>query len=127
MPNVPTSEHTQTHATTKAEPHEPTQLQDQVPAFETEIAKQIIERELGRPADQVFQGLTKPIAAASLGQVYRARLASGENKGLEVAVKVQRPDILERVALDMHLIRSRALSCPFAACLLACCRLGLVF
>jgi hypothetical protein len=94
--------HTHTHKHTYVH----MQLQDQVPAFPTDIAQKIIERELGQPADRVFQDLTKPIAAASLGQVYRARLASGENKGMEVAVKVQRPDIMECVALDMHLIRS---------------------
>ena len=44
---------------------------------------------------------TKPIAAASLGQVYKGKLDDGR----EVAVKVQRPDMIRRIALDMHLIR----------------------
>lgn len=87
------------------------QLQDKVPAFDTEIALRTIEEEFGKPAASLFDGIQgmKPIAAASLGQVFKAKIASGPNKGTSVAVKIQRPDILERVALDMHLIR---LACP---------------
>lgn len=82
-----------------------TQLQDKVPAVPTAVAKQIIEAELGRPADEVFSGIEgSPIAAASLGQVYRARLRTDPEQ--EVAVKVQRPDMIKQVALDMHVLRS---------------------
>jgi len=82
-----------------------TQLQDKVPAVPTAIAKKIIEEELGVPCDSVFKGLTgDPVAAASLGQVYRARLVSDPD--VEVAVKVQRPNMLQSVALDMHVLRS---------------------
>jgi aarF domain-containing kinase len=79
-------------------------LQDQVPAFSTPIAKEIMEREWGRPISEIIVGdLTeRPVAAASLGQVYKATLQS---TGAEVAIKVQRPDILEKIALDMHLLR----------------------
>ena len=46
-----------------------------------------------------------PVAAASLGQVYRARLKSD---GREVAIKVQRPNIMNQIALDMHFLREIA-------------------
>jgi predicted unusual protein kinase regulating ubiquinone biosynthesis (AarF/ABC1/UbiB family) len=46
-----------------------------------------------------------PVAAASLGQVYKAKLRS---TGDDVAVKVQRPGVLKQIALDMHLIRQAA-------------------
>ena len=65
-------------------------LQDQVPAFSTAEAFARIEAELGRPLHEAYPEIdNEPIASASLGQVYRARLATGE----EVAVKVQRPDL----------------------------------
>ncbi len=57
---------------------------------------QVIQDELGAPWYQVFAELTpEPIAAASLGQVYRGRLKTGE----DVAVKVQRPGVLETVTI----------------------------
>lgn len=82
-----------------------TSLQDQVPPFSTEMSRQIIEDELGRPVDEIFSEFTGPVAAASLGQVFRARLRDG---GKEVAVKVQRPNIMNQIALDMHLLREFA-------------------
>jgi predicted unusual protein kinase regulating ubiquinone biosynthesis (AarF/ABC1/UbiB family) len=74
------------------------------PAFDTAIAQQIIEEERDKPISAVLEGelSTKPIAAASLGQVYKAKLRSN---GQDVAIKVQRPDIMEKIALDMHLLR----------------------
>ena len=65
-------------------------LQDQVPAFSTAEAFARIESELGRSLQECYAEIdSEPVASASLGQVYRARLSSGE----EVAVKVQRPDL----------------------------------
>lgn len=52
----------------------------------------------GRPADEVFSYISpRPVAAASLGQVYRAKLRPQFSGGGEVAIKVQRPDVLEQV------------------------------
>lgn len=81
-------------------------LQDQVPAFDTQVARQTLELEWGQPVENILEQLpSEPVAAASLGQVYRAKL---KTSGQEVAVKVQRPNINERVALDMHLLREVA-------------------
>ncbi|KAL6760462.1 ABC1 family-domain-containing protein [Haematococcus lacustris] len=78
-------------------------LQDRLPPFPTEIARAVIEEELGRPLPDMFISFTnQPVAAASLGQVYKAVLAS---TGEEVAVKVQRPGIGESIAVDMLLLR----------------------
>ncbi|OUL20107.1 hypothetical protein BV378_30365 [Nostoc sp. RF31YmG] len=77
-------------------------LQDQLPAFDNVLAYQIIETELDRPVREVFTELSpKPVAAASLGQVYRGRLLSGE----EVAVKVQRPNLRPILTRDLYLLR----------------------
>jgi predicted unusual protein kinase regulating ubiquinone biosynthesis (AarF/ABC1/UbiB family) len=77
-------------------------LQDRVPPFPRAAAFATIERELGRPVAELFASIDdEPIASASLGQVYRARLADGR----EVAVKVQRPDLERRIALDLAALR----------------------
>lgn len=77
-------------------------LQDQLPAFDHNLAQNIIETELERSIDEIFSELSpKPVAAASLGQVYRARLISGE----EVAVKVQRPNLRPVITRDLYLMR----------------------
>jgi len=83
-------------------------LQDKVPSFPTSQAREIIKSELGRSADEIFVGLSfdsQVVAAASLGQVYKATLRSTNS---QVAVKIQRPSIIENVALDLHIIRSAA-------------------
>ncbi len=80
-------------------------LQDNVPAFPNEVAMQIIERELGKPIDALFAEIEpEPIAAASLGQVYRGRLFSGET----VAIKVQRPDLEKTINFDIAVLRQIA-------------------
>jgi predicted unusual protein kinase regulating ubiquinone biosynthesis (AarF/ABC1/UbiB family) len=80
-------------------------LQDNVPPFSNEQAMALIELELKRPAGELFREISaEPVASASLGQVYRAALPSGE----DVAVKVQRPHLAERVALDLDLLRQVA-------------------
>eukprot|EP01018_Ginkgo_biloba_P038096 Gb_35512 [translate_table: standard] len=77
------------------------ELQDQVPPFESETAISIVEKELGRPVDQIFERFDyDPIAAASLGQVHRAKL-----RGQEVVVKVQRPGLKELFDIDLKNLR----------------------
>ena len=82
-----------------------TQLQDQLPAFPNEIAYRFIQEELGASPKEIYAELSPdPIAAASLGQVYRGKLKTGE----EVAVKVQRPDLRERITIDLYILRRLA-------------------
>ncbi|MBW4565767.1 MAG: AarF/ABC1/UbiB kinase family protein [Mojavia pulchra JT2-VF2] len=82
-----------------------TRLQDQLPPFPNEIAYQFIEEELGAPPAEIYTELSaEPIAAASLGQVYKGKLKTGE----EVAVKVQRPDLKERITIDLYILRRLA-------------------
>ena len=77
-------------------------LQDQLPPFDNDLAYQIIETELDRSIGEIFLELSlRPVAAASLGQVYRGRLLSGE----EVAVKVQRPNLRPLLTKDLYLMR----------------------
>ncbi|OVA14177.1 Protein kinase domain [Macleaya cordata] len=82
-------------------------LCDKVPSFPDDLAMSLIEEELGQPWQNIYSGLTSsPIAAASLGQVYKGRLK--ENGDL-VAVKVQRPFVLETVTIDLFIIRNLGL------------------
>ena len=77
-------------------------LQDSVPPFPNEEAMATIERELGAPVGQLYAWIEpQPVAAASLGQVYRARLRTGE----VVAVKVQRPRLEEIINFDLAVLR----------------------
>jgi len=79
-----------------------TQLQDNLPPFPHAIALATIEQELGGPADQLFEHFPgHPVAAASLGQVYKAQLADGH----WVAVKVQRPNLPYLLRRDLVIIR----------------------
>ncbi|MEM9923585.1 MAG: AarF/ABC1/UbiB kinase family protein [Cyanobacteria bacterium P01_D01_bin.50] len=77
-------------------------LQDQLPPFDNAIALRLIKSELGHSIKEIFSEISPtPVAAASLGQVYRARLLTGE----EVAVKVQRPNLRPILSLDLYLMR----------------------
>ncbi|CAN6229750.1 unnamed protein product [Urochloa humidicola] len=78
-------------------------LQDRIAPFSTEVAFNIIEKELGLPLDMIFSEISpEPVAAASLGQVYQARLRSN---GKVVAVKVQRPGVQAAISLDIYILR----------------------
>jgi predicted unusual protein kinase regulating ubiquinone biosynthesis (AarF/ABC1/UbiB family) len=80
-------------------------LQDELPPFDNATAFALIEAQIGQPIEQIFREIgPEPVAAASLGQVYQAYLHTGE----KVAVKVQRPDLIGRISLDMYIIRSLA-------------------
>jgi predicted unusual protein kinase regulating ubiquinone biosynthesis (AarF/ABC1/UbiB family) len=80
-------------------------LQDSVVPFETDVAIDIIEKELGGPLGAFFSTISEePVAAASLAQVYKAQLDDGRS----VAVKVQRPQILEQVSKDLYVLRRAA-------------------
>ncbi len=78
-----------------------TQLQDRVPEFNSQEAIRVIETELGQPLDNLFASFSvSPLACASLGQVHRAQLLSGE----EVVIKVQRPNLERLFNLDFELL-----------------------
>lgn len=80
-------------------------LQDNVPSFPFQDAKAIIEREFDRPLGELYDDFEEtPVAAASLAQVHRARMKTGE----EVAVKVQRPGIEEVIDADIRVLRRLA-------------------
>lgn len=80
-------------------------LQDRVPPFPTGTAKAILQDQLGGEAFGRLQPLSSdPVASASIGQVYRGLLQT-DNGQTEVAIKVQRPNVLAEIALDLYLVR----------------------
>ena len=80
-------------------------LQDQVEPFSFEEVDRIVSEELGMRLSRAFAHFdARPVAAASLGQVHRARLRSGRS----VAVKVQRPGIREQVLKDLEFLQGMA-------------------
>ncbi len=79
-----------------------TNLQDNLPSFSHPEALVIIEKELGSPVNDIFEYFPNaPIASASLGQVYKARL----RENYWVAVKVQRPNLIYNIRRDIVIIR----------------------
>ncbi len=73
-------------------------LQDKLPPFPVDVARIEVANELGRPVDEMFSDFSEPVAAASIAQVHKARLA---DSGEEVAVKVLRPGIERAFARDV--------------------------
>ena len=81
-------------------------LQDSIPAVPTPQITAVIESEFHRPLPELFAWFDEaPIAAASLGQVHRARLRNDAEETAEVAVKVLRPGIEDLVATDLGILR----------------------
>jgi len=81
------------------------ELQDQLPGFDGDKAMELIEEDLGSKVDEIFLEIDKkPISAASLGQVHKAKLKNEE----VVAVKVQRPGLREQITLDLYIGRNIA-------------------
>jgi len=80
-------------------------LQDDVPPFSQEEAIELIEKELGKPVNELFSKFSSvPIASASIAQVHRATTQEGE----EVAVKLQRPDIRRIIDTDLEIMNQLA-------------------
>lgn len=80
-------------------------LQDRVPAFSYEKAESIIKEDLGKSVQDLYSSFDPiPMAAASLGQVHRAQLHSGE----EVVVKVQRPGLRQLFTIDLEILKGIA-------------------
>lgn len=76
-------------------------LQDQVDPFDTAEARRIVEQELGAPVGECYAHMEDaPFASGSIGQVYRA----STHDGVDVVVKVKRPDIDQIVRLDLHIL-----------------------
>ena len=82
-------------------------LQDAMPPFPTSDARSIIQEDLGAAGEQILSAMPEqPVAAASIGQVYRVELPDGRL----VAVKVQRPAVPRQVEQDAELARGAALA-----------------
>jgi predicted unusual protein kinase regulating ubiquinone biosynthesis (AarF/ABC1/UbiB family) len=85
-------------------------LQDRVPPFPSSRARELLVEELGDLGMEKIKEISieEPVAAASIGQVYRGRAQLADGKEREVAIKVQRPDVLSEIALDLHIVREFA-------------------
>lgn len=76
-------------------------LRDDTPAVPFEEIKEVIEKELGKPIDEIYKTIdTKPIGSASIGQVYKAKLLNGD----DVALKVQKPHIHRLIESDLTIM-----------------------
>jgi len=80
-------------------------LQDKVPPVDSESIRKVIEEEFGRPCEAIFDYFEdEPLAAASIGQVHRARLKTGE----KVVLKVQKPYVESQVEEDLAILEELA-------------------
>src|SRR5699024_938006 len=85
-------------------------LQDQVPSYPPEEAKTVIEQELDMKPEILFESFHEnPLGSASIGQVHYAGIKSGETG----AVKVQRPDIEDRIKTDLEILKQLAVVAEF--------------
>ena len=84
-------------------------LQDRVPPFPAAVAVAIIERQLGKPLEQLFISFEQqPVASASIAQVHFAVIQGRDGKPRDVAVKVLRPGMLQAIEKDLRLMRLMA-------------------
>lgn len=80
-------------------------LQDAVPGFEYHELKAMVEKDLGGNISEIFASFDeKPLASASIAQVHKARLHTGE----DVVLKVQRPDIADIIEIDLQILADLA-------------------
>ena len=80
-------------------------LQDFVPPFPEEKVRKVLRKELKKPLDTLFLDFqTAPVASASIAQVHRAVLPTGQ----EVAVKIQRPGIERQIDIDLEILAALA-------------------
>ncbi len=80
-------------------------LQDFVPPFSEEKVRKVLRKELKKPIDTLFLDFqTAPVASASIAQVHRAVLPTGQ----EVAVKIQRPGIERQIDIDLEILAALA-------------------
>ncbi len=80
------------------------ELQDRMPPFAHALAVAEVEKEFGRPLKEVFDDFSECVAAASVAQVHRAKLKTGE----EVAVKILRPNVERKVEIEFRAFRRGA-------------------
>ena len=77
-------------------------LQDHVRPVDFEVVQSILKQELNCPIEEVFEHIvSQPIGSASIGQVHRGKLLTGE----EIVVKVQRPNIQKQIKTDLEILR----------------------
>jgi ubiquinone biosynthesis protein len=82
-----------------------TKLQDKVPPFSSELVQKSLKKAYGKPVHEVFEEFDiEPLASASMAQVHRAKLVTGE----EVVVKILRPDIHQIIANDIRILKHLA-------------------
>ncbi len=78
-------------------------LQSEVKTFPFTVARKILDEELPRPYDEIFEEFNEvPIGSASIGQVYKAKLRTGE----EVVVKLRRPGVGKLLVQDLEIAKS---------------------
>ena len=85
------------------------ELQDNVPPFDSDQAKLLVQQELGNQWVNIQNvDWAQPVASASIGQVYKGQANLGDQETVDIAIKVQRPNVLSEIALDLFLVRELA-------------------
>ena len=81
-------------------------LRDDTPATPFDQMKEVVEKELGRPLEEIYSEFDEtPLGSASIGQVYKATL---KETGQEVAVKIQKPNIYDIIVADVKILNNLA-------------------